>query len=169
MKKTTLFTLLIATIGGLIFLQACGPDDPPIDPPVDSEEFIADNSTFAGWQNWTLADTNTGPDPALGSAHHGNDSTVTRSIYFKDDAMRVDSMFPVGTVIVKHSSNDSTVNEYTGMVKRGNDFNPNYGNWEFFVLDENSEIISRGGTDLMGGACTGCHSQADNNDYVFTD
>jgi hypothetical protein len=61
--------------------------------------------TFSNFMNWVLEDTNQGPDPALGAAHAGNDETVTREIYYKDGQDPVNGEFPVGTIIVKHSSN----------------------------------------------------------------
>jgi hypothetical protein len=177
MKKATLFTFLVLIMGGLAFMQSCDPDknDPPGGGGGGESEFIADNATFANWMTWTLRDTNAGPDPALGTAHQGNDSTVTRYIYVRGDSMRIDSQFPVGTVIVKYTSNDSTINEYLAMVKRGNNYNPSFGNWEFFVLTSTGEIMKDGNGDdlrgkgLMGGACEACHSTAGDKDFIFTE
>jgi hypothetical protein len=60
------------------------------------------------------------------------------------------------------------------MVKRGNDFNPNGGDWEWFMLNSDGTIAVDGngnkmrGADLMGGMCLMCHTGASNKDYVFS-
>jgi len=87
------------------------------------KEYIADDNTFQCWMNFAIYTTKQSPDPALGEAHGGNDNTVTREIYFKDNQSRVNGIYPIGTVIVKHSKNpDNSVNMITAMVKRGNNF-----------------------------------------------
>ena len=63
---------------------------------------------------------------------------------------------------------------WTGMVKRGGDFNPDNGNWEWFMLDPvNQMVMKRGGAtdqdDVVLG-CNVCHSAAPTRgggDYVF--
>ncbi len=107
-------------------------------------------------------------------AHHGNDSTVTRYIYFKDSQTFSGGKYPLGTIIVKESQNDDmSVHELTAMVKRGNNFNANAGDWEWFMLAPDGKIATdtdgnpMRGADLMGGMCVGCHS-AVSTDYVFS-
>ncbi len=171
MKKNTLtlFTgiALIAAIG----FSSCNKDDnnPTL------TEFIADDDSFKDFMSWMLETTTHGPDPALGMAHAGNDSTVSREIYFKDGASTVGGEYPVGTIIVKHSTNpEGTVDERTAMVKRGNGFNPEGGDWEWFMLaadgtigiDETSGMAMRG-ADLMSGMCVTCHKAAE-TDYVYS-
>jgi hypothetical protein len=110
----------------------------------------------------------------LGPAHAGNDSTVTRHVYFKDGQDRVSGSYPLGTLIVKEGLNDDGFQEITAMAKRGNNFNPSGGDWEWFVLKPDGSIADDGegnvlrGADLMGGMCVGCHSQASSLDYAFT-
>lgn len=170
MRKLT----LIAIIGGLVtsvsVLQSCKKDNSSM------QEFIADNSSFSGFHNWSLDATNYGPSPSLGTAHAGNDSTVTRVVYFKNGQDRVDGSYPVGTIVVKHSTNPSgTVNEITAMVKRGNNFNPSAGNWEWFMLMPDGSIATdgtgmamRGGASMMGGMCNSCHAGASSQDFTFS-
>ncbi|NCP85368.1 MAG: cytochrome P460 family protein [Bacteroidetes bacterium] len=136
----------------------------------DSNEFIADTNTFSSFMNFSLEASNQGPDPALGMAHAGNDSTVTRKVYVKDGQDIVNGKYPVGTVIVKHSMNtDLSVNEITAMVKRGNDFNTEVGDWEWFMLNPaDNTILGRGGKDMMNGMCNACHSANASKDYVFS-
>ena len=130
-------------------------------------EYIADNNTFKEFMNWSNDATNTGADPALGGAHIGNDSTVTRKIYFLNGQDPVDGSYPDGTMIVKHSYNGSgTVNEYTALVKRGNGFDEDGNNWEYFMLNADGSIIDRG-ANLLDGMCKDCHNFA-STDYVFS-
>lgn len=168
MKKLALFAVL-AAFAVLVSLQSCKDDEVVI------QEFVADDSSFSNFMSWKLEGTNQGPDPALGSAHAGNDTTVTRMIYSKNGQNPVNGEFPVGTIIVKHSKNpDLTVNEFTAMVKRGNSFSPSGGDWEWFMLNPDGSIASdpasgmkMRGADLMGGMCLSCHSSGA-TDYSFT-
>lgn len=154
---------------GAVTLQSCKEDEEV------PQEFIADDNTFKNFMSWALEASHQGADPALGGAHGGNDETVTRNVYFEDGQEPKDGKYPVGTLIVKHSNNpDNSVNEFTAMVKRGNDFNPNGGDWEWFMLNSDGTIAVDGdgnkmrGADLMGGMCLMCHTGASNKDYVFS-
>jgi hypothetical protein len=162
-------------LAGTLFLSACSNDDETSDLDTKPQEFIANDDSFSGFQSWELVADHQGPDPALGAAHAGNDSTVTRYVYYKDDQERVNGAYPVGTIIVKESYNpDLSVHEFTAMVKRGHDFNPSGGDWEWFVLAGDGQIATDGdgnalrGADLMGGMCIGCHSQASDRDFAFS-
>ena len=167
MRKSLFLTLLAAA--ALIFtLQSCSDEDDP------NPEFIADDETFEHFMTWVMEAEYQGPDPALGAAHGGNDETVVRKVYFKDGQDRVDGEFPLGTLIVKHSNNpDNSVNGFTAMAKRGNNFNPDGGDWEWFLLNPDGSIATddagnqRRGADL--GQCLNCHSAgAASTDYVFS-
>ena len=67
-----------------------------------------------------------------------------------------------------------TINEITGMAKRGNNFDPDNNDWEYFVLNPDGSIATDGegnkmrGANLMGGMCMGCHSAAASPDYIFS-
>jgi len=176
MKKALVFLFLATSAIFTSTIQSCKEEDDTNTPnlPV-AQEFIADSNSFSSFMSWPIGATNQGPDPALGTAHAGNDSTVTRTVYFKNDQNRVNGKFPVGTIIVKHSTNLSgSVNEFTAMVKRGNNFNPSKGDWEFFMLNSNGSIAVDGsgmpmrGANLMNGMCGGCHAGASNKDYIFS-
>lgn len=167
MKKSILFPFVVI-IGLAVSFSSCKDEEQ------SPEEFVANDSSFSGFMNWTLEAQNQGPDPALGPAHAGNDNTVTRAIYFKDGQDPSGGKYPVGTIIVKHSSNpDKSVNEFTAMVKRGNNFNPNGGDWEWFMLNPDGTIASDGnggkmrGANLMNGMCLSCHSAA-TTDFAFS-
>lgn len=169
MKRSALFAIL-ASFALVTTLTSCSDDDEEV-----KEEFIATDSTFSNFMTWTLEAENQGPDPALGPAHAGNDESVTRKIYFKNGQEPVNGEYPVGTVIVKHSSNpDQSVNEFTAMVKRGNDFNTSGGDWEWFMLNADGSIatdqssgMEMRGANLLNGMCVSCHSAA-STDYSFT-
>lgn len=172
MKKITLLT---AIIGSLFFattvVQSCKKSSSST-----PQEFIADSTTFLNFHSWSLDATNHGPSPSLGMAHSGNDTSVTRKVYFKNGQARVNGTYPIGTVIVKHSTNPAgTVNEIVGMVKRGNGFNPTTGDWEWFMLMPDGTIAKdqtgmqmRGGATMMNGMCNSCHGGAASKDFTFS-
>jgi len=165
MRKSVFFTFLAAT-AFLFTLNSCNDDDD------SNPEFIADDETYENFMTWVVEAENQGPDPALGPAHGGNDETVTRTVYVKNGQDRVDGEFPVGTLIVKHSHNpDNTVNAFTAMVKRGNDFNTDGGDWEWMFLNADGTIATDSGNQMRGadlGQCLNCHSAAASSDYVFS-
>jgi hypothetical protein len=136
-------------------------------------EFIADDNTFSGFASWTLVDTRNGADPALGGmAHGGNDSSVTRKIYIKENVTMSNGQYPRGTVVVKQSTKpDGSMNEITAMVKRGNSFDKDHNDWEYFMLMPDGKIADSGkmrGSELMSGMCRMCHKGAKDKDYLFT-
>lgn len=130
-------------VPALFVLQSCDKENDNDEQPEQADEFVADDNSFADFMSWPLDVTTQGADPALGMAHAGNDSTVTRNIYFKNGQDPVNGKYPVGSIIVKHSSNpDQTVNEFTARVKRGNEYNPTGGDWEWFMLNPDGTIAS---------------------------
>lgn len=172
MKRIILLSMLMIASVIIIFNQSCKKEKKVAVP----TEFVADNNSFKDFMSWPMQSTVNGPDPLLGAmAHANNDSSVVRHVYFKNGQDRVNGQFPVGTIVVKHSTNPSgTVNELTGMVKRGNGFNPNAADWEFFMLKPDGTIATdttgmvMRGANLMGGMCGGCHSGATGKDYIFS-
>jgi len=179
MKKAPILSLIACAVIVLAASQSCKKKDETASTttpaPASNPEFIAKDSTFYNFLSWPLQATNYGPDPFLGTAHAGNDSTVKREIYFYNGQYPANGKYPVGTLIVKHSTNPGgNVNEYTAMVKRGNNFNPTKGDWEFFMLASNGIIAKDSlgnpmrGASLMGGMCGGCHSQVAYKDYIFS-
>ena len=166
--------ILIALSASSLLLTNCTKDDDEETPA--NPEYIATDASFNNFTSWVLEAANSGPDPALGPAHHGNDSTVTRMIYFKNGQDPVNGLYPVGTIIVKQSSNpDLTVDEVTAMVKRGNNFDADHNDWEYFVLMPDGTIAEdeqgnelRGAGDLFNGMCLTCHTAAASSDYIFS-
>jgi hypothetical protein len=170
MYKLNFLIVALVLIGSTFFLNSCSDDSST----PSLTEYIADDNSFKDFASWKLEATKKGPDPALGMAHGGNDETVTRKIYNKDGKRMKGGEYPVGTVIVKQSTNTAgTLNEITAMVKRGNDFNPAAGDWEWFMLAPDGTIGKDGtmpmrGANLMNGMCAGCHAGASAKDLVFT-
>ncbi|WMX16815.1 hypothetical protein [Aureispira sp. CCB-E] len=167
MKITKLFFAATALLFIAYTTQSCQ------EKTTEPSEFIADDATFSGFASWQLAATKSGPDPTLGAAHEGNDSTVTRKIYYKDAQDPVNGTYPVGTAIAKHVYNTSgSVEAYVGMVKRGNSFNSSHNDWEWFILNADGTIATdasgakQRGANLMNGACNLCHEKA-TTDYSF--
>jgi len=162
MKKEIIVGLFCLVVWGLS-LQSCGDDDP-----IEPQEFVADDSTFDNYTSWTLEVTNTGTDPGsliAGGAHAGDSDISVRDIYFKDDQDPVDGVYPVGTVVAKHTTTtDGTVDVTHAMVKRGNDFNPTSGNWEYFTFTAAGAIDGRG----MLEGCMNCHGAASASDFIFS-
>jgi hypothetical protein len=72
--------------------------------------------------------------------------------------------YPVGTVI--------QIVPVEAMVKRAPGYNPDAGDWEFFLLDASAAgttITQRGPRDVVGpgGNCLGCHAKAEPKwDYI---
>lgn len=169
MNKFFLFTIITVFATSVLF-QSCTKDSDP-----EPEQFIATNDTFKDFQSWTLGGEFLGADPSLGGAHGGNDSTVTRSVYFKDNVVPADGKYPLGAVIVKYSKNTAgDLNEYTAMVKRGGDFDPTNNDWEYFMLAGDGQIAMDNdgnemrGANLMNGMCLSCHVKAKSSDFIFT-
>lgn len=113
-----------------------------------------------------------GPDPALGDAHSGNDSSVKRKIYIKQSNAQKGSngQYPNGTIVVKQTvDKDGKEMMVVGMAKRGgSSFNTDNNGWEWFVLNSNGTIKDRG-DKLMNNMCNMCHSQVKTTkDYIFS-
>ena len=99
----------------------------------------------------------------------------------KDNASKASNgEYPVGTLIVKEyrkTSGDTINTFYVAMAKRGKNFNPGFGNWEWFHIDPitlkirlagggvNAEY--RGAT-LFTNTCNNCHIAAKSKDFVFS-
>lgn len=170
MKKTTTILMLAILGSAMLFTQSCKEDEDP-DPTPTNNEFIADDASFANWANWSLVETRNGIDPSLGGAHAGNDSTSVRKVYVKDGQKAVDGKYPIGTLVVKHMKSDS-MEVFTAMAKRGNNFDASHNDWEYFIIQQDGKIVvdngvAMRGSGLLGGACVGCHAKA-TTDYIFT-
>lgn len=171
-KQITLLTITLLVFATMVF-QSCEKEKTD-DKVTQNTEFIADSTSFLSFMSWPIQATKNGIDPSLGMAHAGNDSTTIRRVHFKDGVNPVNGVYPVGSIIVKHTTNVAgTLNEFTGMVKRGNGFNPSKGDWEYFMLTPSGKIaydmgMPLRGANLMNGMCVGCHTGAASKDYIFS-
>ncbi|MEZ5016747.1 MAG: cytochrome P460 family protein [Flavipsychrobacter sp.] len=175
MKKTVFTFSVLSLLALSVAMQSCKNDNNPTPATPTVNEFIADNTTFKGFESWYLHITKNGADPSgLGNAHGGADNTSERKIYFTSNSVnRVNGQFPVGTIISKRTTGANGLDMITAMAKRGNDFDASGNNWEYFVLAADGTIMMDNGTamrgsNLMNGACKSCHAKASTNDYVFT-
>ena len=144
-------------------------------------EYIATDALFANYQSWDMIEFTAEPHAKLGGAHLNSDTPPLRRIFQKqllaNPTDAGDMGYPIGTVLVKDVSVDNNIEQVVAMVKRGGDFNPDNGGWEWFMLDPNDYSILMDdqnmpvrGADLLGGACNSCHGLATDDlgaDYVF--
>jgi hypothetical protein len=175
MKKFTYLSAIASFFMIAVVVQSCKKDDDSAEEKVtDPVQFIADNSTFSDFETWTLRASIHGADPAVGTLHGGNDTSVTRDVYVKNDQQPVNGIYPQGTLIVKHSYNTSgTLDEYTAMAKRGGNFNASHNGWEWFVLNQDGSINTNSsgaalrGEEIVSLGCRSCHAFGQ-KDYTYT-
>jgi hypothetical protein len=165
MRKISLLLMPMLLLFLAVGFQSCDKDE--------ITEYIADDNTFANFADWSLDVTKNGIDPSLGAAHGGNNENTVRKIYFQDGVSRDGDEYPIGARIIKHSFNPDGLDMLTGMVKRGNDFDSEHNDWEYFVLMPDGKIATdadgnkmRGSANLMNGGCIGCHSNFASKDYI---
>jgi len=134
-------------------------------------QYQAEESDFDDYASWHLVGTEQGPDAFLGEAHAGNDENAVRKIYKKQLAANPNEEgwgHPVGTMLLKTVENEAQeIIGKTGMVKRGGDYDPANGDWEYYMWDGAGDLVNSGAL----GACIGCHAEANGGgggrDYVF--
>ncbi len=173
MRHSLIKGSLWLALGSLVFVgcEDDGDDDPA--------GFIADASSFDGYRSWTQVDYTIDASNGLGGAHMGNQADFHRRIFAYGNPSAQNGEYPEGTILVKETFNHDASGsmQYAdqggllAMVKRGAGFNPGAGDWEWFMLSNDaSEIMVRGGAEVMDGACNSCHSAAttyDGLDHVF--
>ncbi len=92
------------------------------------------------------------------------DFFVTNALGMTDEAVAVaesptGGVYPVGTII--------QLVPQEAMVKRRAGYDPEFADWEFFVLEptpEGTVITTRGGSEVLnrfGGSCAACHAKAE--------
>ena len=141
-------------------------------------EYVAEESLFANYQSWDMIEFTAEPHAKLGGAHLNSDTPPLRRIFQKQVLANPtdagDMGYPIGTVLVKDIAVDNNIEQVVAMVKRGGDFNPDHGGWEWFMLDPADYSILKDAQDQpIRGAdigCNSCHSLAADDlgiDYVF--
>lgn len=167
--------LLMLPMAGMLLI-GCSDDDDS----VTTTQFEAELQDFANYMGWSQVDYTVSDVPGLSGAHMEGDGNFTRLIYASSNAVPVSGVYPDGSILVKetYTWNEETGDkEYAemggllGMVKRGGDFNPGGGGWEWFMLESDlSGIAARGGEEMMDGACNSCHGASETYggmDHVF--
>jgi len=87
--------------------------------------------------------------------HEGRDAMLTGK-----------GVYPEGTIILKQKFHDPAAKTpvvYTGMLKREKGYNPQAGDWEFFVLNGTATRIRESGR-LQ--SCIACHAPFKSTDFV---
>ena len=147
--------------------------------PIRDDTKTAGEKLIAGYKQWTRVN----PEPAMVQAQNAQlcaiainrpqdphkDKYIT--VYVNDigrHAMMEEKTphFPKGSVIVKEklTTSDSTTPELlTVMIKRDRGYNPDSGDWEYMVVDGNGQSIQERGK-LEN--CQSCHMMERNTDYV---
>lgn len=176
------WTLAVAwLVGGLIlFFTGCSNDDENVVQTAPDDGYAAQLQDLQAYMAWAKADYTTYPTnrDLLGDAHEGNTPLRVREVWANQDLSISDSAYPRETIIVKEThgwtdSGDRTWPDMGGvlaMVKRGGEFNPSGGGWEYFILSNDVSQIMERGTNVMNGMCMACHSAATvagGKDYVF--
>ena len=139
-------------------------------------EFVADSSLFSNYTSWDLIEFDENPSNLFGGAHI--DNAKNRRVFQKQVYANPTEAgawgYPIGTAIVKDISNDDGIAQIVAMVKRGGNFDPANGNWEYFMLDptDPSQVAMMDGNEVRGAVpmCIGCHEKAkdsDGMDYIF--
>jgi hypothetical protein len=77
--------------------------------------------------------------------------------------------YPVGAIVLKEKFSDETAKTtelFTAMVKREKGFNPEAGDWEYFVISGDTKKIEQRGKIE---SCINCHESYQSTDYVTRD
>ena len=135
--------------------------------------YVTMGDDFSGYKSWTKVnhETITGDTTgSLGPAHEG--AQGFREIYVNKTGKKVATTasgypYPEGTIIVKESSKEKmgAIAALTVMVKRGPNYDPANGNWEYIMTSPAFEVAAQGKVDM----CIGCHTAGKDADYTFND
>jgi hypothetical protein len=82
--------------------------------------------------------------------------------------------YPIGTILLKESflnKNSRPANPLllSGMIKRQAGYDPQFGDWEYFQSDNQGQLLFSGNSKntQVQVACISCHSNIQDQDYVF--
>jgi cytochrome c553 len=165
MKFRIAIGLTTLALGALL---SAGCSDSGTSPPEESE--------FEAYTNWNLVEYTNAPSPFLGEAHMGNDPEFSRKIYTNFNPLVAVDEYPEGSIFVKQTFTHDGAGDFMwpdamgllAMIKRGDDYDAEDGNWEYAILDpENLDVIDSG-ANL--GMCKSCHLNAtgsNGQDYIF--
>jgi hypothetical protein len=142
------------------------------------QSLAGSKNIFADYETWAVIDNTKYPVnlSLLKDAHQGHDPDHIRYIYANTQKAG-DSYMPGSIFVMETFRWNNGEKEYAdsegivAMVKRGDSFNPEDNNWEWFILNNEDISIYKRGANLMNGSCCNCHRQANiisiGMDYVF--
>jgi hypothetical protein len=122
-------------------------------------EKIALLDDFKDYKSWTLVGENTGNSAANASAHA---TGAIRRTYKKQASVSpyFEAMeYPVGTLVAKEIITNGVVTQVYGMAKRGGNYSPDLGDWQWFTMSPDMSRITEYGPASF---CAGCHAKAGN-------
>jgi len=133
MKNSTLQLIIFALLIIGLFVVGCGKGAKPA--------FVAKLDDFANYKTWQAIDYTVAPNPALGEAHMGANPDYSRRVYINPSGKIEGDEYAIGTILVKETFTWEDGNKkfadmggVLAMAKRGEDFNPDGGGWEWFAL-----------------------------------
>ena len=155
-------------------LLGCSPTGGAADGGADAgPTFQAVTKDFQNYTSWEPFHMGAGP------LDGGTHTSGPRTAFLKSRPPHGSSAFPVGTIIVKQTNEDSpSSRRIFAMVKRGGGYNSSGAkDWEWFELASNdggSVFINWRGLGPPAGesygpadqTCNACHAGAKDNDYV---
>ncbi len=169
MKRNAILVLISTALVAML-ANGCSDDGDSTGP--------GDSSEFSDYENWQQIEYTNTPSNFLGNAHAGGDPEYVRRIHI-NPSRAVDGDYEVGDAFVKATYTFDGAGErqwavdggLLGLLKREVGYDSDGGDWEYFILDPETGDTVASGTDIMGGACKGCHMNAtgsDGSDHIFT-
>ena len=110
-----------------------------------------------------LAFCNPPPELFAPSPHVADRILVFASPEAAEALIRGDADYPVGSVVLKQKLTfDGQTELFTGMLRREAGYNPDCGDWEFFILGGDSRLLARGRIE----SCMHCHRDYADRGFV---
>lgn len=152
------------------WIAAGAPPAAASSPTSPDDEVIAEITDFTNYRNWESVDYTIGlTNRFLTDGIHSSDNeTFARRVYANDIALNsTGNDFDNGSILVKEVftyANDGLQFEFAegggllAMVKRGGNFSPNGGGWEWFNIRPDLSDFNARGVDVRMGTCLSCHA-----------
>jgi hypothetical protein len=156
----------IVLLFSLLIINSCKKDDPPA-AGIDKEMLdLARQASGFTWYKNSAAFLN----KSSGSGHNFSFlrtryNTTAATMLDSTGKIKTNAAFPEGSLIVKELSNGSTAERYAILLKRTGHESADEKGWVWGYINSNETIADAASN--RGGGCKGCHSQADNIDYML--
>ncbi|HNR20399.1 MAG TPA: cytochrome P460 family protein [Bacteroidia bacterium] len=169
MKKEKILSLLMLTVIIAVSFNSCKKKDDDDEPTAFDTELYnmaKETSGFVWFKNSSSA--------LPKSSGTGHSQPFLRTRYNAAAATQLDSTgqiltgatFPENSLIVKELLNSSSVLErYAILYKKPSNENADAKGWVWGYINADGSVAEP--TSNKGSACTGCHSQSDNIDYML--